>query len=170
VHRVDADRVRTDSRLLQIAPCRNEDLPSLAVLLELSPEAASWSVSALREALGSQPRHFLVAWQDQQIVGFICGRRIDDQGEILNLAVDGSFRRRGVGSALVRGLLARLDREGVARVFLEVRFSNTRAMRFYRSLQFRQVAERPDYYRNPSESAWVLACALPGSDRTARTV
>jgi ribosomal-protein-alanine N-acetyltransferase len=170
VRRVAADRVRTDSDRLQIAPCRSEDLPSLAILLEQSPEAASWSVSALREVLGSQPRYFLVAWQDQQIVGFICGRRIHDQGEILNLAVHGSFRRRGVGSALVRGLLEGLDREGVTQVFLEVRFSNTRAMRFYRSLQFRQVAERPDYYRNPSESAWVLACGLPGSDRTARTV
>lgn len=159
----------TDERVPQIKLCQNEDLPHLDAILELSPEAAFWSAEQLAEALASHPSHFLVAWQGKQIVGFISGRRVEDEGEIFNLAVRPLSRQQGIGKALLHELLDLFARECVTSVFLEVRQSNNIAINFYRSLQFRQIAQRPNYYRNPAEPALVLAKQLHISGSTAQT-
>ena len=54
-----------------------------------------------------------------------------DEGEILNLGVAPAHRCRGVGRALVEGVLALLAARGVRQVFLEVRESNAVARRLY---------------------------------------
>jgi [ribosomal protein S18]-alanine N-acetyltransferase len=165
---VYADRV-THENLTHIRLGQNEDLPQLEAVLEQSPEAAAWSAEQLAEALASHPPHFLVAWQGKQIIGFISGRRVADEGEILNLAVRPLSRQQGIGKALLHELLDLFARECVTRVFLEVRQSNDTAISFYRSLQFRQIAQRPNYYRNPAEPALVLAKHLHIPGTTAPT-
>ncbi len=158
-----------DDSVPQIKLCQNEDLPHLDAILEQSPEAAFWSAEQLAEALASHPSHFLVAWQGKQIVGFISGRRVGDEGEIFNLAVRPLSRQQGIGKALLLELLDLFAREWVTSVFLEVRQSNNTAINFYGSLQFRQIAQRPNYYRNPAEPALVLAKQLHISGSTAPT-
>jgi ribosomal-protein-alanine N-acetyltransferase len=79
-----------------------------------------------------------------------------DEGEILNLAVRGQSRRHGDGQALVGELLNGFQRGRVRRVFLEVRESNSRAIRFYGELGFLRVGRREGYYRDPTEAALVL--------------
>ncbi len=154
---------------LEINACRSEDLPHLQAILQQAPEAAPWSSNLLGEALASQPSHFLVARQGKDIVGFIVGHRVMDEGEILNLAVRSEFRRQGLGKALVKQLLQIFGQEGVVKAFLEVRPANAAATAFYRRLGFRQVAERPAYYRNPTESALILALRLSALGSTAGT-
>jgi ribosomal-protein-alanine N-acetyltransferase len=145
---------------LRVQPCRKEDLLELEGILQQSPEAANWSTNTLAEALARHPYYLLVAWQTQQIAGFVSGRRVVDEAEILNLAVKPDFRRKGIGKALVRELLQLFAREKVANVFLEVRSSNANAIAFYQHQNFRQVGERPAYYQNPPEAALVLALPM----------
>jgi len=141
----------------EVRPSRSQDLPAIQDVLKAAPEAAAWSPEGLRATLESDPAHCLCAWRKEEIVGFIAGRRVTDEGEILNLAVGMPSRRRGVGRILVETLLSSFVREGVARVFLEVRESNGAAISFYRQLGFRLVGTRRGYYQEPDESALVLA-------------
>jgi len=141
----------------RIAACTEEHLAHINAILELSPEAAAWKNRSLIESFKQHPACFLVAWQDKEIAGFICGRSVIDEGEILNLAVKPEFRRQGVGGALIRALLDVFASQQISQVFLEVRKSNTSALSLYQRLGFRQIGERPDYYRNPVESAIVLS-------------
>jgi [ribosomal protein S18]-alanine N-acetyltransferase len=157
------------TNLFQIEPGRSEDIPHLEAILEQSPEAASWSAKALAEVLSSHSSHFLLARQSKDMVGFIAGRRVGSEGEILNLAVVPRFRRQSAGKALVQQLLQIFANEGVADVFLEVRLSNADAIAFYRNLGFRQVGERPAYYLNPPESALILTLGLASSGSTVGT-
>ena len=145
---------------------REEDLPAVEAILQLSPEAANWAIGSLLQTFEQYPSYFLVAGQDEQITGFICGRRILDEGEILNLAVKPSERSGGVGKALVQALLERFGRENVLQVFLEVRESNLGAISFYQGLGFKQAGKRPGYYRNPTEAALVLALRTGSSARS----
>ena len=55
-------------------------------------------------------------------------------------------RRAGIGSALLRSVLADADARGVNRVHLEVRSDNP-AVAFYTRHGFAKVGERRDYYR-----------------------
>ena len=128
----------------------------MEAILRKTAEAATWSEAALAAILEENPGYFLLSWEGQDLSGFIYGRRVLDEGEVLNLAVSADFRRRGIGASLVTTLCAVFGRDGVHRVFLEVRASNRPAVELYNDLGFQRVGERPGYYRNPEEAALVL--------------
>lgn len=142
---------------LQVVPCRRGDMLAIRRILEDAPEAAMWSEEALAAARNATPDQFLVAQMADEIVGFVLGREIGSEAEILNLAVKQEFRCAGVGSALVNTLLKQYDAGGIGRVFLEVRESNGAAIAFYERLGFQQIGRRVGYYRDPVEAALVLA-------------
>jgi len=147
-------------RPTEVAVCREKDLAEVRAILSASPEAAAWSARGLAESFARDPSHFLVGWQGEEIAGFIAGRRIADEGEILNLAVRPESRRQSVGRALAKALLEVFASEKVLQVFLEVRESNEAAAAFYKRLGFRQAGRRESYYREPKEAALVLALTM----------
>ena len=143
-----------------VRACRKEDLSEAKEILESSPEAGHWSVASLEASLQEHKNYFLSALQNEHIAGFIVGRRIAEEGEILNVAVKFEFRRKGMGKALVQAVLEVFRSEGVARVFLEVRESNAPAIAMYENLGFQEIGKRPGYYRDPNEAALVLALEI----------
>lgn len=87
----------------------------------------------------------------------VCAYRVvADEMEVLDVAVDRAWRRRGVARFLVRLALARGARAGASRAFLEVRSSNAEALSLYRALGFRERGVRPGYYGSPVEDARLL--------------
>ncbi len=91
------------------------------------------------------------------------------ESHILNLCVNAHFRCRGVGKQLLTYLVDRARSAGMGEAFLEVRPSNTAAIRLYQSLGFEQVGIRRGYYQavGGREDAAVLKLVL--SARGART-
>jgi len=83
-----------------------------------------------------------------QAVGFALTRGVLDEAELLLLAVIPDARRRGVGAALLRGVLADCAARKISAVHLEVRAGND-AMKLYSSSGFSKIGERRDYYRGP---------------------
>ena len=73
-----------------------------------------------------------------------------------NLAVIEAYRRNGVGRALMNELLASCKSLDLAFATLEVRASNTPAVSLYKSLGFKEVGRRKNYYKEPSEDALLL--------------
>jgi ribosomal-protein-alanine N-acetyltransferase len=144
-----------------IRPCQPGDLPAVEQIIELSSEAAPWSHSALVEVLANHPSHFLVSLYCEEISGFIISRQVAGEAEILNLATHPGYRRHGIATALVKALLPSLSHSGAARVFLEVRESNSAAISLYQVLGFRQTARREAYYHSPIETALILSMELP---------
>ena len=84
------------------------------------------------------------------------------EAHILNLCVSEAYRCRGVGKRLLRSLIERATAAGMAEAFLEVRPSNTAAIRLYLAMGFEQVGTRRGYYQALSgrEDAAVLKLAL----------
>jgi len=140
----------------EIRLCGTEHLAAVQQILQAAPEAAPWSAGALADCLKDATARFLVATEGHAVVGFIIGHWIADEAEILNLAVQPEVRGRGIGTALVKALLEDAAFRGALRVFLEVRESNARAIRFYQRLGFRLTGCREEYYRFPVEAALVL--------------
>jgi [ribosomal protein S18]-alanine N-acetyltransferase len=146
----------TDALHAKIRSAQQPDLPALLEILAQSPEAANWSAAGLQSVFEQNVRHFLVAAEGAEVVGFVAGRVLADEAEILNLAVAATHRREGLGRALVRSLLFTFAAEGVASVFLEVRESNHAAIAFYERMGFEPAGSRPGYYSNPAEGAVVM--------------
>ena len=84
------------------------------------------------------------------------------EAHILNLCVDEAHRCRGVGRQLLAALIERATAAGMNDAFLEVRPSNTAAIRLYLALGFERVGMRRGYYQAASgrEDAAVLRRAL----------
>lgn len=133
--------------MITVRPGTLADLAPIAQIQASSPEGAQWPVHEYLQY------DLLVAEYGSSAAGFGVARRLaEDESELLNLAVDPQFRRRGVGRRLAAALLARHS----GSLWLEVRESNIVACKFYKSLGFQERGYRPDYYRNPSEGAIVM--------------
>ncbi|MEO8200157.1 MAG: ribosomal protein S18-alanine N-acetyltransferase [Gemmatimonadota bacterium] len=140
----------------QIRPARLADVSELA---DLEPRCFTdpWSAQGFREMLGYPHVVALVAeLKSRRIAGYLIARAIEDEGEILNIAVAPENRRHGIGLGLLETALRDLSGRGVESVFLEVRASNQPAVDLYVRLGFRPVGRRREYYRKPVEDAMVL--------------
>lgn len=111
-------------------------------------EFRSPSVSMLMVAFADVPSY--------SVVGYIVCWIIADELHILNLAVEQSFRRRGIAKKLVLSALRQAHQKGAKRAFLEVRSSNTAAKKLYSDLGFNGSSVRRDYYEEPAEDAIVM--------------
>lgn len=77
------------------------------------------------------PDLFLVAEQDDRIVGSVIGGFDGRRGLIYHLAVARDFRQLGVGSRLLDELEVRLREKGCLKCYLMVTPDNPEAERFY---------------------------------------
>ena len=81
-----------------------------------------------------------IAQSSGEVAGLVAARAAGGETEILNLAVAPSWRRHGIGRLLVDAVVEASQAEGVRRLFLEVRESNTSARIFYASLSFTELS------------------------------
>jgi ribosomal-protein-alanine N-acetyltransferase len=139
---------------------RAEDAAAVASILREAPEAANWTQASYRECMNSPGAVAFVSEGDGRVTGFIIGRQVADEAEVLNLAVAPAARRKGQGAALLKATLDEFRALGAGRVYLEVRESNVTAMAFYVQHGFSQSGRRPEYYRKPEEAAIVLEIRL----------
>jgi len=93
----------------------------------------------IQKKLERDPDLFLVAEADDQMVGTVIGGYDGRRGHVYHLAVAEGFRRKGVGSRLMKELETRLARKGCIRCYLIVRVGNEGAMRHYEALGWHQL-------------------------------
>jgi ribosomal-protein-alanine N-acetyltransferase len=145
-----------------IRALRQEDTSAVTRILRESAEAAEWSAESLKESLSWTGVVALIREGEGKAIGFVIGRQVGDEAEILNLAVTPDRRRQGDGAALLGAVLEEFAARRVSRVFLEVRESNERAITFYSQHGFAKMGRRPGYYRDPHEAAILLDRKLTG--------
>lgn len=79
--------------------------------------------------------------------GFLIIRTIAGQSEVLTLAIDPGFRKRGMAKALMEHAIRQLHAEHIEQFFLEVSERNLAALKLYQSLKFKQISQRKSYYK-----------------------
>ena len=143
-----------------IRPMRAGDVADV-VAIERASYQFPWSEGIFRDCLrvGYVCRVLTVA---RQVIAYGVMSIGAGEAHILNLCVSEAYRCRGVGKRLLRSLIERATAAGMAEAFLEVRPSNTAAIRLYLSMGFEQAGTRRGYYQAFSgrEDAAVLKLAL----------
>ena len=89
------------------------------------------------------------------LLAYITLYHIADELEIINLAVHPEARRQGLGWCLLDHALREEGKLGILSMFLEVRTSNTPAIKLYERAGFRLVGRRRNYYTSPVEDGLV---------------
>lgn len=115
-----------------------------------------WSERSIASELENPLSLWLVAMEEDRLLGYVGSQTVLDETDMMNVAVDPAARRQGVARALIQELTAQLKQRGSRKLSLEVRASNLGAIRLYESLGFVRLGCRPGYYRNPREDAWIL--------------
>jgi ribosomal-protein-alanine N-acetyltransferase len=85
--------------------------------------------------------------------GFILSRLVEDEAEILSVAVADRQRGRGLARKLLNLHLRRLAGLGARTIFLEVDEQNVPALRLYHHAGFQEVSRRPGYYPGAGAAA-----------------
>lgn len=136
---------------------------ALAVLHARSFQTpAPWSAADFAQ-LVADPLVFLLVEGD---AGFLLGRAVAGEAELLTVAVAPEARRRGTGRKLLARFLYQARVRGADRAFLEVSARNAPAIALYESAGFERAGLRRNYYLAPDGAridALVLARDLATS-------
>lgn len=150
-----------------IRPMGEQDVAPVAAL-ERSCYTFPWSEGIFRDCVrvGYVCR---VAMLSETVVAYAVMSLGAGEAHILNLCVGTDFRCRGIGRRMLTYMLERAVAAGMSEAFLEVRPSNTNAIRLYQALGFEQVGVRRGYYQavGGREDAAVLRLLLKGARGTA---
>ena len=130
-------------------------VPQVAELEKLC-FADPWSEKSIASELGNIWALWIVAMEDDRVVGYIGSQSCGDETDVMNVAVHPDYRRRGIAESLIGILVTELKNRGSRALMLEVRVSNEAAIALYEKLGFYQVGCRKNYYRNPKEDALIL--------------
>jgi ribosomal-protein-alanine N-acetyltransferase len=134
---------------------------SAVITVERASYQFPWSEGIFRDCLRVGYVCRVVA-VDDVIVGYGVMSVGAGEAHILNLCIGEVYRCRGVGRRLLSYLIERGAAAGMSEAFLEVRPSNTSAIRLYLSVGFEQVGMRRGYYQAAGgrEDAAVLKLPL----------
>jgi len=101
----------------------------------------------------------LVADIGGKVVGYIAIMDLGANAKIMSFAVKREFRRKGIGTKLLKAAIKRCKEKGKRKILLEVRISNTVAQHLYKKNGFKVIDLLPNYY-NDGESAYLMALDL----------
>ena len=99
---------------------------------------------------------FLVAEENNKILGYIGMYLSIDEGEITNVAVSPEMRCHGIGGMLLAEAKKEAESRSVGRIVLEVRCSNDSAIRLYERNGFVNHGVRKGFYELPKEDAYIM--------------
>ena len=133
-------------------------VPDLAAIEQIERRAyrTPWSRSMFASELAKPSSLCLGAFDGPRLVGYLIISRYVDAWHVMNVAVEPEYRRRGIASSLLDRLFELTAQDAERGYTLEVRVSNSDAIRLYEKLGFHRRGIRRGYYTDNREDALVM--------------
>lgn len=141
--------------MILVRAMKVSDIPVVAAI-EARIFSQPWSRRGFLDAIKLEGTIFLVAEEDENVLGYIGMYSVFDEGEITNVAVDAQARCRGIGGMLIAEMKKAAVQQGVSQIVLEVRISNENAIRLYEKNGFVKQGVRRGFYDFPKEDAYIM--------------
>ena len=143
---------------------RSMQLTDLSQILaiEQSVQLAPWAKQHFIDCLNKDHYYCRVIASADTVYGFAVFSIIADEAELLNIAIDKPYQKKGLAKTMLHDAILFLSSQGCAHLLLEVRASNDVARQLYTSLGFQQNGYRKSYYPSPEgrEDAILMTLAL----------
>ena len=94
--------------------------------------------------------------EGNDVMGFTVMKYFDDEARLNLFAVHPTYRRKGIGTQMIKWLEKAALVNGNGVVYLETRKNNTSAQKFYNRLDYKVVQSIPEYYKG-QETAIAMA-------------
>ena len=141
--------------MIKIVPMTEAHVAAVAKL-EAACFADPWSENSVAPELKNPLSLWLVAVEEDTVVGYVGSQTVMGETDMMNVAVHPNCRRRGIAKGLLEALTRTLKKLGSRSLTLEVRASNEPAITLYTEFGFLEAGRRRNYYRNPKEDALIL--------------
>lgn len=115
-----------------------------------------WSPASFLEMIQSDHALFIVAEEDEKILGACGVVQALDEGNITNVVMAEESRGKGIGTAMLTFLMEEGKKYGITAYTLEVRVSNNVAIHVYEKLGFVSAGIRKNFYEKPKEDANIM--------------
>ena len=136
-----------------------DDLDQIVAIEKVS-FPSPWPKRIFKREIEAENSYKRVIRMGGAVVGYIVTWTIHDEVHILNIAVHQEFRKMGLGEMLLRDCLGFSAEAGLNFAILEVRTSNTPAIKLYEKIGFRVLRVRKKYYSDTGEDAFVMMYEL----------
>jgi len=141
--------------MLEIRRMRVSDLDQV-MEIEKQSFSVPWTRQDFTDSIEKPMAIYIVAVEEDEILGY-CGLwGILDEGDINNVAVKQGCRGQKIGTKMLEALFEYGKNAGITAYTLEVRAGNTPAIALYHKTGFKEAGIRKDYYTAPKEDALIM--------------
>lgn len=138
----------------KIRPASSEDIDSI-VEIENSTNLMPWTKAQFASSM--EVGHYSTVLEyDEAIIGFAIYSPVIPESHLLNIAIDPTYHRKGLGDKLLKHVILQNKAVGVKVIILEVRVSNLIAINLYEKNGFYKDAIRQNYYSGPEKEDALL--------------
>ncbi|HFI0224759.1 TPA: ribosomal protein S18-alanine N-acetyltransferase [Streptococcus pyogenes] len=128
-----------------------EQAKNIYQLLEMVYGTSPWTLEQVLIDIRRDQTDYFLLYDHDKLLGFLAIQDLASEVEMTQIAILPSHQELGLASQLMTHLDS-IESD----IFLEVRESNHRAQGLYQKFGFKFIGKRPDYYRNPIETALLM--------------
>ena len=107
-----------------------------------------WNAEVLAKELENPLSTYIVAINENQVVGYAGLWQPIDEGHITNIVTRKNKRGNKIASIMLEELIQIAKNKDLKYVTLEVNIHNEIAINLYKKYDFKEVGKRPKYYNN----------------------
>ena len=111
-----------------------------------------WSYNVLKQELENKNTTYIVAKENDEIIGFAGLSTCLDEATLNNIVVKKSYRNRGIGGELLESLIEFCSELRMKTFTLEVDTENEPAIHLYEKFGFKNLGIRKKYYNNTRDA------------------
>lgn len=111
-----------------------------------------WSYNVLKQELENKNTTYIVAKENDEIIGFAGIMICLDEATLNNIVVKKSFRNKGIGGELLEALIELCSEMSIHSFTLEVNVNNVPAIKLYEKFGFKNLGIRKKYYNNATDA------------------
>ena len=118
-----------------------------------------WTIGVFKEELNNTNTHYIIAIDDDNIVGFGGISVVLDESTLNNIAVRIDKRNQGIASHILEELINLSKSLNCSFITLEVNITNSPAIKLYEKFGFKNLGIRRNYYHGNTD-AYIMTLEL----------
>jgi len=136
------------------------DIPAM-LQIEQNANSHPWTEGTFNTCFSERYFNAVLMDDNDAILGFYIGEKVAVEASLFNIGVAPKAQGQGYGQQLLQHFIAQAQELEALDCWLEVRQSNTHAIKLYEKCGFIQTGLRPNYYPTATGREDAILMALP---------
>ena len=134
-----------------------DDIDAVVAIEEEAYGKHHWAKSSFYDEMSNNlAKYYTAKLPSGEIVGYAGTWHIIDEGHITTIAVKKEYLRNHIGEAIIQHIIEDCYKNKIKYLTLEVRVSNTPAIKMYEKYGFQSLGTRKGYYQDNNEDALIM--------------